>query len=103
MTNVTEAKLAREAGLCYATLAMVTDYDCWHPDHDAVTTEAVIKVLMANVALSKEIVKATLSVIDENATCGCACAAKNAVISHRDGIPQATLAKLSGVVGEALS
>ncbi len=103
MTNVTEAKLAREAGLCYATLAMVTDYDCWHPDHDAVTTEAVIKVLLANVALSKEIVKATLSLIDEQASCGCSCAARNAVISHKDGIPQATLDKLAGVVGEALS
>ncbi len=102
MTNATEAKLAREAGLCYATLAMVTDYDCWHPEHDAVTTEAVIKVLMSNVALSKEIVKSTLSILPETATCGCADAAKNAVISHPGGIPQATRDKLSGVVGDTL-
>lgn len=102
MTNVTEAKLAREAGLCYATLAMVTDYDCWHPDHDAVTTEAVIKVLLANVSLSKEIVRTTLSLLPESADCGCAHASDHAVITHAESIPEAAKKRLGPVIGGAL-
>src|SRR5512138_3232691 len=60
MTNMPEAKLAREAEICYATVAMVTDYDCWHPDHDHVTVEAVIKVLLANADHARELVKAVV-------------------------------------------
>jgi 5'-methylthioadenosine phosphorylase len=100
MTNVTEAKLAREAGICYATLAMVTDYDCWHPDHDAVTTESVIKVLLANVALSKDIVRQTLKKLPEAGNCECSSAAKNAILSARDSIPQATRDALKTIVGD---
>ncbi|MBI5136559.1 MAG: S-methyl-5'-thioadenosine phosphorylase [Nitrospirae bacterium] len=102
MTNVTEAKLAREAGLCYATLAMVTDYDCWHPEHDAVTTEAVIAVLLQNVATSKAVIRATLAGMPEKPACRCAEAAKNAIISARDNIPAATREKLRTLVGGAL-
>ena len=102
MTNVTEAKLAREAGMCYATLAMVTDYDCWHPDHDAVTTEAVIKVLVHNVALSKDIIRTTLGKLGSGAGCDCANAAANAVLSARDQLPADTVAKLRPLMGSAL-
>src|SRR5436853_776025 len=63
MTNMPEAKLAREAELCYATVAMVTDYDCWHPDHDHVTVEAVVKVLMANAQHARELVKAVVPLL----------------------------------------
>jgi 5'-methylthioadenosine phosphorylase len=102
MTNATEAKLAREAGICYATLAMVTDFDCWHPDHDAVTTEAVIRVLLQNVALSKEIIHKTLQGMPAEALCSCRDAAKNAVITARDHIPPAVRERLRPVLGPAL-
>jgi len=102
MTNATEAKLAREAGMCYSTLAMVTDFDCWHPDHDAVTTEAVIRVLLQNVALSKEIVRRTLQVLPKEAPpCTCHTAARNAVITAREHIPKAALERLGPILGEA--
>jgi len=101
MTNATEAKLAREAGMCYSTLAMVTDFDCWHPDHDAVTTEAVIRVLLQNVALSKEIIRRTLDVLPQTPPpCGCRTAAKNAVITAREHIPKDALERLRPILGE---
>jgi 5'-methylthioadenosine phosphorylase len=100
MTNATEAKLAREAGMCYSTLAMVTDFDCWHPDHDAVTTEAVIQVLLQNVALSKDIVRRTLDGLPQEAPdCGCRTAAKNAVITAREHIPPEALERLRPILG----
>ncbi|MDH5527378.1 MAG: S-methyl-5'-thioadenosine phosphorylase [Nitrospirota bacterium] len=99
MTNVTEAKLAREAGLCYATMAMVTDYDCWHPEHDAVTTEAVIAVLLKNVEMSKSIVKKALARVGEIGACDCANAAKNAVITAPDSISAEARARLSVILG----
>jgi 5'-methylthioadenosine phosphorylase len=102
MTNATEAKLAREAGMCYSTLAMVTDFDCWHPDHDAVTTEAVIRVLLQNVALSKEIVRRTVEALPHEAPpCACRTAARNAVITAREQIPTAALERLRPLLGEA--
>lgn len=101
MTNATEAKLAREAGMCYSTLAMVTDFDCWHPDHDAVTTEAVIRVLLQNVALSKEIIRRTLEVLPGTAPdCACRTAAKNAVITAREHIRQEALDRLRPILGD---
>lgn len=103
MTNVTEAKLAREAGICYSTLAMVTDYDCWHPEHDDVTTEAVIKVLLANVALSKKIIISALELAGDVGDCDCASAAQNAILSARDGIPEKTRENLKPIVGDALN
>ncbi|MFQ5508444.1 MAG: S-methyl-5'-thioadenosine phosphorylase [Leptospirillia bacterium] len=102
MTNVTEAKLAREAGMCYATLAMLTDYDCWHPDHDHVTTEMVIEVLLQNVKLSKEIIKKALARIDQVGECGCADAAKNAVLTARDRITPEMRERLQVLFGSAL-
>ncbi len=71
MTNLPEAKLAREAGMCYATMALVTDFDCWHPGHDAVTVEAIIATLHQNVALSRRIIRAVTPSLAGPLPCGC--------------------------------
>ena len=106
MTNMPEAKLAREAELCYATVAMVTDYDCWHPDHDHVTVETVVKVLYANADQARRLV---CSVIPELGTerelcpCGCNTALDSAIITgpaHRD---PTLVAKLDAVAGRVLA
>ena len=87
MTNLTEAKLAREAGICYATLAMVTDYDCWHPDHDEVTAEMIIANLMQNVRDAQNIVRNAVSSFADDYDCGCKDALRNAVLTNPDTIP----------------
>jgi len=105
MTNMPEAKLAREAEICYATVAMVTDYDCWHPDHDAVTVEAVVKVLLANADRARALVKAVApKVLGRDGLCaqGCHRALENALISHGDHRDPKVMAKLDAVAGRAL-
>ncbi len=87
MTNLTEAKLAREAGICYATLAMVTDYDCWHPEHDTVTADMIIANLMQNVRDAQNIVRAAVAGFSEDRGCGCRSALRNAVLTRPDAIP----------------
>jgi 5'-methylthioadenosine phosphorylase len=87
MTNLTEAKLAREAGICYATLAMVTDYDCWHQEHDTVTAEMIIANLMQNVRDAQSIVRAAVAGFSEERGCGCRDALRNAVLTSPDAIP----------------
>lgn len=84
MTNLQEAKLAREAELCYSTIAMVTDYDCWHPDHDAVTVEAVVSVLLSNAEKARSLVLGAAQALgadDHGAQCGCRQALQHAVIT----------------------
>jgi 5'-methylthioadenosine phosphorylase len=95
MTNVTEAKLAREAGLCYATLAMSTDYDCWHEEVGAVEATEILAVLQSNVALAQRVVKGVVrgSLLDRRCTCAQACA--TALLTPRDAIPATRLAALS--------
>ncbi|QPJ63234.1 MAG: S-methyl-5'-thioadenosine phosphorylase [Candidatus Nitronauta litoralis] len=88
MTNVTEAKLAREAGLCYVTMALSTDYDCWHNDHDSVTLEAILEIMHQNVALAQGIVKETAAGNVEETKCDCANAAASAVVTDRSRIPE---------------
>jgi len=87
MTNLTELKLAREAGICYATLAMVTDYDCWHPHHDEVTAEMIIANLMQNVADAQGVIRSAVAAYDGGYDCGCRGALRNAVLTHPDAIP----------------
>jgi 5'-methylthioadenosine phosphorylase len=105
MTNMPEAKLAREAELCYATVAMVTDYDCWHPDHDHVTVDAVVKVLLENADKARALVKAVAPRLrDRDAAChaGCHTALEAALITgpaHRD---PAMVQKLAVVAGRVL-
>ena len=105
MTNMPEAKLAREAELCYATIAMVTDFDCWHPDHDHVTVDAVVKVLLANAenarALVREIVPA-LSQPRDPCPAGCDRALEHALITAPAKRDPAMLAKLDAVAGRVL-
>ena len=90
MTNVTEAKLAREAEICYATLALPTDYDCWHEEMEAVSVEAVIETLNKNVALSQRIIRSALPKIPESRTCSCSTALRNAVMTPDRLIPKKT-------------
>lgn len=95
MTNLPEAKLAREAGMCYATMALVTDFDCWHPGHDAVTVEAIIATLHQNVALSRRIIRAVTPSLAGPRPCGCSRALETAVLTARDKIPAAARKRLA--------
>jgi len=99
MTNLPEAKLAREAQLCYATLALVTDYDCWHPGHDAVTVDAIIETLHRNVALSRQIIQTVAPTLTGDRPCSCARALETAVLTPRHQIPAATRKRLSLLLG----
>jgi 5'-methylthioadenosine phosphorylase len=94
MTNVQEAKLAREAEICYATMAMVTDYDCWHESHDAVTVDQVIAVLHQNSANAALAVKGAVAAMPRERNCACATALKFAILTSPEAIPAATKAKL---------
>ena len=106
MTNMPEAKLAREAEMCYATVAMVTDFDCWHPDHDHVTVDAIIKVLLGNADNARDLVKAvTPSLSGRTETCpaGCQTALDNAIITAPDARDPAMIEKLKAVAGRVLA
>jgi 5'-methylthioadenosine phosphorylase len=105
MTNMPEAKLAREAELCYATVAMVTDFDCWHPDHDHVTVEQVVKMLFANADRARALVRAVVPTLGRpRGPCpnGCDRALDNAVITAPAQRDPAMLAKLDAVAGRVL-
>ncbi len=102
MTNLQEAKLAREAELCYVTIAMVTDYDCWHPDHDAVTVDQIIAVLHKNAENASKLVAAAVAAMPAERTCKCGSALAHALITDRKTIPPATRAKLELLVGKYL-
>src|SRR5689334_22020266 len=80
MTNLTEAKLAREAEICYVTIAMVTDYDCWHPDHDAVTVNQIIATLTTNAANACKVVAEAVAKIPAHRECQCGSALSHAII-----------------------
>jgi 5'-methylthioadenosine phosphorylase len=99
MTNLPEAKLAREASLCYATMALVTDFDCWHPAHDAVTVDAVIATLRRNVALSQRIIRTAAPALSGRRPCACARALESAVITAPDTVPAATRKRLALLLG----
>lgn len=105
MTNMPEAKLAREAEICYATVAMVTDYDCWHPDHDDVTVEAVIKVLLENAEKARALVRKAAPRIHADkgaAACGCRKALDHALITAPEARNAKTLKRLDAVAGRVL-
>jgi 5'-methylthioadenosine phosphorylase len=105
MTNMPEAKLAREAEMCYATVAMVTDYDCWHEDHDAVTVEQVIQVLICNAEKAKSLVEAVVPKLSGRAEAchvGCHNALDVALITPPDARDPAMVAKLDAIAGRVL-
>ncbi|MFZ2007815.1 MAG: S-methyl-5'-thioadenosine phosphorylase [Stellaceae bacterium] len=105
MTNMPEAKLAREAEICYATVAMVTDYDCWHPGHDAVTVDAILKVLIANAEKAKALVKSVVPLLGgHGGACphGCRHALDDALITTPAARDPALIARLDAVAGRVL-
>jgi 5'-methylthioadenosine phosphorylase len=106
MTNMPEAKLAREAELCYASVAMVTDYDCWHEDHGAVTVDEVVRVLLANAGKARELVKAAAPMLaPRTAACahGCHHALDSAIITAPEARDPAVVKKLQPIIGRALN
>ncbi len=102
MTNLQEAKLAREAEICYATLALVTDYDCWHPEHDSVTVKMIVTNLMQNARTAQAIIAETVGRLPTGRSCPCATALANAIITNRDAIPANTRQDLLLIVGKYL-
>lgn len=102
MTNLQEAKLAREAEICYATMALVTDYDCWHPDHDAVTVEMVIANLMENAKTAQRVIADTVERLGADRPCGCKDALGTALITRPDAVPASVRRDLAPIVGRYL-
>jgi 5'-methylthioadenosine phosphorylase len=94
MTNLQEAKLAREAEICYATLAMVTDYDCWHPGHDSVTTDQIVAVLNQNNAAALRVLDAAVTALPAKRSCRCQSALKDAILTNPSIISRATRQRL---------
>jgi 5'-methylthioadenosine phosphorylase len=102
MTNLQEAKLAREAEICYVTIAMVTDYDCWHPHHDSVTVEQIVAVLVKNAENAAKVVKATVAATPVHRECKCGRALAHAILTDPAKIPPATKEKLQLILGKYL-
>lgn len=100
MTNLTEAKLAREAEICYSTLALVTDYDCWHSVEESVTADAIIAVLMRNVEMSKKIIKEAVKAVELDKDCSCQNALATALITDSKKVPSKTKKDLQIIVGK---
>jgi 5'-methylthioadenosine phosphorylase len=103
MTNLTEAKLAREAEICYITVAMVTDYDCWHPQHDAVTVSEIIDNLTHNAENAAKVVASAVAHMPQSRNCKCGSALKHALITNPSAIPATTKQKLGLLVGKYLT
>ena len=102
MTNLQEAKLAREAEICYTTIALVTDYDCWHPDHDQVTVEMIIANLMQNAKTAQQVIADAVDRLPFDRTCECASALKYAIITRPDAVPDQVRRDLAPLVGRYL-
>ncbi|MBI4164807.1 MAG: S-methyl-5'-thioadenosine phosphorylase [Acidobacteria bacterium] len=102
MTNLQEAKLAREAEICYATMAMVTDYDCWHPDHDAVTVNQIIDYLNRNTEHAQSIIRKAVRGLPRERSCKCGSALSHALITDQKKIPAAARRRLAPLVGKYL-
>jgi 5'-methylthioadenosine phosphorylase len=100
MTNLQEAKLAREAEICYVTVAMVTDYDCWHPDHDAVTVTDIIANLTKNAENGSKVVAAAVASMPAERACKCGSALAHAIITDHNLVPEITRRKLDLIVGK---
>jgi 5'-methylthioadenosine phosphorylase len=100
MTNLQEAKLAREAEICYVTVAMVTDYDCWHSEHDAVEVTDILRVLTENAANAARVVAEAVRAMPAERICKCGSALQHALITDKKLVPAATLGKLEPIVGK---
>jgi 5'-methylthioadenosine phosphorylase len=102
MTNLQEAKLAREAETCYVTVAMVTDYDCWHPAHDQVSVDQIVAVLVKNAENAAKVVRETVAAMPAGRGCKCGSALNHAILTDRDKIPAATRQKLAVILDKYL-
>ena len=102
MTNISEARLAREAEICYGTIALATDYDCWHEEHEDVSVEAVIAIIQQNVATAKKIIKSAVAQLAGSRACPCAEALKYAIMTHKEHIPASTRSRLDVIMGKYL-
>jgi 5'-methylthioadenosine phosphorylase len=102
MTNLQEAKLAREAEICFTTLALATDYDCWNEAAGDVEIEHVLAVLRQNVDLAQRIIRRVLSRLPKERSCGCGSALKDAIITERGRIPKKTISDLRPIIGKYL-
>jgi 5'-methylthioadenosine phosphorylase len=103
MTNLTEAKLAREAEICYSTIAMITDYDCWHPQHDAVTVREVIENLNRNTANVQNVLREAVRELPADRACKCGSALAHAILTDRKLISSATKKRLAPIIGKYFS
>jgi 5'-methylthioadenosine phosphorylase len=103
MTNVTEAKLAREAELCYATIAMITDFDCWHPDHESVTVSQIIATLNQNSDNAQRVLRQAVKSLAAKRTCKCGSALAHALVTDPKIVPTATKKKLAPIIGKYIS
>jgi 5'-methylthioadenosine phosphorylase len=102
MTNLQEAKLAREAEICYATIALVTDYDCWHPDHDSVTVEMIVANLVQNATTAQKIIAEAVGRMPAARGCRCGRALENAIITRPEHVPADVRTALAPIIGKYL-
>ena len=103
MTNVTEAKLAREAEICYATIAMITDYDCWHPEHESVTASQIIATLNQNAENAQQVLRAAVRALPAARSCKCGAALQHALVTDMKLVPAATKKRLAAIIARYLS
>jgi 5'-methylthioadenosine phosphorylase len=103
MTNLQEAKLAREAEICYTTIALVTDYDCWHPEHDSVTVEMIVSNLLANAATAQQVIAEAVGRLPFERGCDCRNALEYAIITRPDAIPADVKRDLAPIIGKYVS
>lgn len=102
MTNLQEAKLAREAEICYSTIALVTDFDCWHPDHDSVTVDMIVANLTQNAVTAQRLIAQAVEQLPYERTCECASALRFALITRPDAVPAETRRALAPIIGKYL-
>ena len=102
MTNLQEAKLAREAEICYSTIALVTDYDCWHPSHDEVTVDMIVANLTQNARTAQQVIASAVEALPFERTCECATALKHALITRPEAVPAETRERLAPIAGRYL-
>lgn len=103
MTNLTEAKLAREAEICYATIAMITDYDCWHPDHESVTAAQIIATLNQNAENAQKVLRAAIREVPAARACKCGSTLKHSLVTDMKLVPLATRKRLAAIIGKYVS
>jgi 5'-methylthioadenosine phosphorylase len=103
MTNATEARLAREAEICYSTIAMITDYDCWHPEHESVTAAQIIATLNQNAENAQKVLRTAVGELPAARSCKCGSALQHALVTDMKAVPKATKKRLAAIIGKYIS